>query len=273
VKASLSAIASLILLMLAVGCGEAPETEATSGGPSAVISHESTREISVWVPKGNGPWPVVYALHGLGGRHTDLGELALQLTDRGILVFSAQHSAPDWLSTEQDVECGYRYVRAIADQYSGDLDLPVTFVGFSVGATLVLNHGLAEDAYGPDGLYKVCFDGAPRPDVIVPISGCHYQFSGDQFGFNTAGWTNRDAHLSLIAGGQDSVCEAWQSRDATAILESAGYDVDLVTIDGANHFTVIFHDIVDDQWQTDPTQPAGQKVVEVILEAITQANS
>ena len=170
---------------------------------SDLVSHETTREISVWSPDGTGPWPVVYALHGLGGHHTELAELATQLASNGILVFSAQHSAPDWAATQQNVECGYRFVRTIAEDHGGDLDLPVTFLGFSVGATLALEHGLSEEAYGSEGLFTGCFDGAPRPDVIVPISGCHYEFAGTRFPFESTGWTNLDAHLVLIAGEQD----------------------------------------------------------------------
>ncbi len=261
---------AVVALILATGCG--PEiSESASDDTPLVVSHDTTREISVWAPEGEGPWPVVYALHGLGGHHTDLAEVATDLADRGILVFSAQHSAPDWQAAERDVECGYRFVRTIAGEYGGDLDQPVTFVGFSVGATLVLHHGLAAGAFGLEGSYGACFSGALRPDVIVPLSGCHYAFQGTEFSFDTIGWANQEADLVLIAGERDTVCEAWQSRDAASVLTSAGYDVSLTEIAGANHLTVIFHDYVNDQWLTLPDEPAGQEVVQTIVEAIAKA--
>lgn len=264
-------VSAVLVLILVAGCGAAADPITTLETPSAIISHETTREIAVWVPQGEGPWPVVYALHGLGGHHNDLAEVATELADHGVLVFSAQHSAPDWEASEQDAECGYRFVRSIAGQYGGDLDQPVTFVGFSVGATFVLHHGLSGAAFGPGGTYDTCFAGAPRPEVIVAISGCHYEFQGAKFGFDTSGWTNQEADLVLIAGEKDTVCEAWQSRDAATVLRSAGYDVSLKEIAGANHFTVIFHDVVEDQWVTVSDEPAGQEVVQTILEAITNA--
>jgi predicted esterase len=265
-------VALTVLLATATfACTTDADEQSLSENGSLVISHETTRDISVWVPHGEGPWPVVYALHGLGGHRDDLAEVATNLADQGILVFSAQHSAPDWAATEHDVECGYRFVRTMAGKYGGDLEQPVTFVGFSVGATLVLHHGLADDAFGPGGTFDACFSGAPRPDIIVPISGCHYEYQGATFGFDTVGWSNQKADLVLIAGEKDSVCEAWQSQDAASVLASSGYDVRLNEIAGANHLKVIFHDFVDDQWLTVPDEPAGHEVVQTILEAIATA--
>jgi hypothetical protein len=136
---------------------------------------------------------------------------------------------------------------------------------------LVLHHGLADDIYGPGGTYDACFAGTARPDVIVPLSGCHYEYAGNHFGFDASGWTNEDANLVLIAGENDGVCEAWQSRDAATVLETAGYDVGLTTIADADHLSVIFYDYVEGSWRTDPQHPAGQQVVETIVEAIEAA--
>ena len=99
----------------------------------------------------------------------------------------------------------------------------------------------------------------------------HCEYEGNKFGFDTSGWTNREADLVLVVGKDDAVCEAWQSHDAGRALTAAGFDVAIVEIPGANHFTLIFHDLVDDEWLTLPDEPAGKQVVRTILDAIAAA--
>lgn len=44
----------------------------------------------------------------------------------------------------------------------------------------------------PGGRFGACFEGIPRPEVIVPISGCHFAYAGNTLGFEkTAGRTPR----------------------------------------------------------------------------------
>lgn len=71
-------------------------------------------------------------------------------------------------------ECAYRLARSIASEYGGDLQQPVTFVGWSFGASTALGIGLTEEI-DPSGEIVSCFDQVPRPDIVVGISGCHYE--------------------------------------------------------------------------------------------------
>ena len=100
------------------------------------------------------------------------------------------------------------------------------------------------------------------------------------------GWpgrANQEAHLVLVAGTDDDICEPWQSEDAAAALQSAGYDVSLVTIADANQVTVIYHDLIDGaladgalvagEVLTVPDNPAGDQVVQTILDAINTARA
>jgi pimeloyl-ACP methyl ester carboxylesterase len=177
-----------------------------------------------------------------------------------------------WPCTESkvpanDVECGYRFVRSIAAEYGGDLDQPVTFVGWSLGATAALGVGLTEDI-DPTGTFVSCFDNAPRPDVIVAISGCYFEFEGiRQNYFDVSGWGNKDAEVILLAGDRDNTCAVWQSQDAAEQLRSGGYGVDLVLLEGANHYAPIFRDLVDGDWVVIADDPAGERAVRVILNA------
>jgi hypothetical protein len=54
-------------------------------------------------------------------------------------------------------------------------------------------------------------------------------------------------------------------------LRSAGYDVELVMLQGADHFAPVFHDYVNGQMIEAPDDPAGEQTVEVILDAIAAA--
>jgi dienelactone hydrolase len=239
---------------------------------STVVSDPTTQEILAFSPDEAGPWPVVLAMHGLDGGNQDMAELSRHVAEAGNLVF-----APNWrtdittlegaTNAARDAECAYRYSRAIATDYHGDLHAPMTFVGWSLGASLVLNQGLTEhvDAAGePMG----CFAEVARADVIIAISGCYYEYEGAKFDFDTSGFGNKDADITLVAGEQDTTCAAWQTEKAAAALKAAGYDVEVLILAGASHYAPIFHEHVNGQWVVVPGSPAGQKTVEIILDAI-----
>jgi acetyl esterase/lipase len=183
------------------------------------------------------------------------------------VVFAADYRSSERQHWEQDGECAYRYVRSIAEDYGGDLDLPVTYIGHLLGATLVLFSGLDDAACGPGGTYDKCFTGASRHDVIVPIAGCPYEYEGNGFGFDISGLSDQEVSLILVVGTGDDVCEPWRSQDAADVLQSAGYGVELVEIDGGNHFD----DLVDGEWLTLPDDQAGMEVVQTIVGAIDAA--
>ena len=242
------------------------------------LSGEDTQEIMVWAPEADGSWPVVYALHGTGGDAQGLAELATVLAGQGVVVFATDYRSelvptPQWKDAYRDTECGYRYARSAAADYGGDLDQPVTIVGHSLGATIALAMGLNEKVYGPDGEFDSCPGVAPRPDVIVPLSGCHYEYEGRTFPFDPEAYdfTYDESELVLIVGTDDEVCEPWQSEDAATALQDDGFDTSLVTINDGNHFTVIFYDLVGGEWLTLPDDPAGMAVTQTILDVIEAA--
>jgi dienelactone hydrolase len=252
-------------------CGEDTEG-ARFQVTSEVVSHGTTQDMLVFAPDAKGPWPVIVAFHGIGGTGEDMAEIATRLAREGTVVFAPTYRTD--ITTQEgleqaavDVECGYRFARSIAAEYGGDLDQPVTFVGWSLGATAALALGLTEEI-DPTGKHVSCFSEVPRPDIIVAMSGCHYEYEGRQLDFDTSGWGNKEADLVLIAGEKDEECAAWQSQDAATELRSAGYDVDLLILDGANHYAPVFHDLRDGQFVVVADDPAGERTVEVILDVI-----
>ena len=243
---------------------------------TTVVSHPATQDIWVTAPSASdadewGTWPIVFATHGRGGSGDGLAATAAELASHGAVVFAPTYRSTEGQYIEQDLECAYRYVTSIAQDYGGDLDQPVTSFGHSLGASMALFGGLSEAAYGPGGTYDACFSGVPRSDVIVAVAGCHYEYEGEQFPFDMTGFSNMDADVVLVAGTEDDVCELWQSQDATEELQAAGYDARLVEIDGGNHANVVFYEIVDGEWLLRPDDPVGEEVAQVILDAINAA--
>jgi predicted esterase len=243
---------------------------------TTVVSHPTTQDIWVTAPSDTdadewGTWPMVFATHGRGGSGDGLAATAAELASHGAVVFAPTYRSTEGQYIEQDLECAYRYSMSLAEDFGADLDQPITSLGHSLGASLVFIGGLGEAAYGPEGTYDACFAGVPRSDVIVAVAGCHYQYEGDQYPFDLTGYSNMDAHVVLVAGTDDDICELWQSQDATEALQAAGYDARLVEIDGGNHANVVFYEIVDGEWLLRPGDPVGEEVAQVILDAINAA--
>ena len=270
-------VGSCLLALGAIGCADDDsDSDESASGPyeviSEVVSHETTQEISVWAPDAEGDWPVVWAAHGtvdMGASRMDWEPLGKALASEGVVVFAADNRQLDFESSQQDGECAYRYARSIASEYGGDLDQPVTFIGHSLGATTVLIGGLDEDTYGPSGTYDACFQGEPRPQVVVPIAGCHYEFEPmGEWEPDTTFWNAEGTELTVVGLENDEVCAAWQSADVTEVLVSEGYDATYVEIEGANHFAPLFGDVVNGEWVPDPDTPGSEEVLQVIREAM-----
>jgi acetyl esterase/lipase len=235
---------------------------------SDVVTGPATVNVTVWAPEAAGSWPIVYAIPGSGGSaERDLATTATELASHGVVVFGTDFRPTPFLG-QQDMECGYRFIRDIAADYNADMTQPVTILGYSAGATGAMVHGLSEESYGPDSNLDLgCPPGVPRPDIIVSINGCHASETNveDQVRF----WDNQDARIVLISGAEDEVCGTWQSEQAQTALRDAGYDVSLTEIPDANHWQVIFHDMSFGNYTTlESDEPAGQATVTAILEAI-----
>ena len=266
-SATLAAI--LVSALLVAGCSDEPtEYDVTT----TVVSHETTQDIWVFAPEGEGPWPIVFTYHGQGGTGDGLAITAENLARNGLLVFSPTYRSTEPQHVEQDLECAYRYGLSIAADYGGDLDEPITSFGHSFGGQMAILGALSEATYGPDGTYDKCFTGAPRPEVIVSATACYYESpDGFRYPFETTGFANHEAELLLIGGPEDDVCELWQSQDATETLRAAGYSATLTAVGGGNHANVAFYEVIDGEWIERPDDPVGHEVIRLTLGAIDAA--
>jgi len=136
------------------------------------VSHELTRPIHVWAPDGEGPFPIVYALHGTGVDYgADWDVIGQNLASQGVVMFATDYHASDYpkgdfirvirvIRVIREAECGYRYAREVASVFGGDVELPITYLGHSIGGTHSLGGGLDVDRFGPGGTHDVCFEGS-----------------------------------------------------------------------------------------------------------------
>ena len=244
---------------------------------SHVISVPTAPDMRVLAPDGQGSFPVVVALHGSGGTGGDMVELATRLAEGGAVVFVPTYhtdlrTAEGLTRAGDDLSCAYQVARRSAPEYGGDLDQPVTVVGWSLGADLAVLGAL-----GPpdDPRGGRCPGDEPRPDVVVALSGCYSRFEGKPVTWfdDLSGWTNKDAGVHLVAGDHDATCSASQTDRLARSLGVEGYDVAVTHLSSANHGAPIFHDEVNGRWQVIRDDPAGEQAVEVILDAIDTART
>jgi len=251
---------ALLLAATAVSGQDGPHEVTTD-----VVSHEETQDIHVWAPATEGSYPTVYAIHGTGGFGADWDVIGAALAAEGVVVF-----APDWdsIGAEEgrfqkaiaDLECGYRYVREITTEYGGDPDQPFVNVGHSVGAEMALGGALNEAMLGPGGTYDTCFTGAERPDALVAIGGCYYEYDGRKFPVDPLRYGTGDASIVFVGGEDDEICAAWQSKDAAEAFAAAGIDATYHEIPGATHLTLTGHDFIDGEWVMGPDEPPAAVV-------------
>jgi dienelactone hydrolase len=246
----------------------APSTKHLVVSDSVVVD-ETGQDVVVFAPDADGAWPVVVALHGRNGSGEMMAEMATRLAQTGLVVFAPTYrgrnvDAEGQARASADVECGYRQVIDSAADYGGDLDQPLTVVGYSLGARYALLGSLA----GDDPLVA-CSAEVPAPDVVVAVSGCYYESrDGAQFAFDPSGWGNRSANIVLIGGGGDDICPAWQTQQAAEQLRDNGYTVDVVMIPGASHLAPAFYTLENGDIVVSPDDPVGLQVVDIIVNAI-----
>lgn len=270
----LGAVAAVAAALM-VACGGDDENGLTVR--SQVVSDTTTQDIQLLTPETQGNWPVVLALHGMSGKGEDMVELGTRLAHAGAVVFAPSYNT-DITTTEglartsDDLVCSYQLARRTATEHGGDLTQPFTVVGWSLGADLAMLGGLQGSG---ENTSTRCPGDVPRPDVVVGLSGCYYEFEGTPVTWfdDVSTWGNKSAHIYLTDGDRDDVCPAWQTEKFATALRAAGYQVDVVQLHDANHFAPVFHDLRGDQWQVITDDPAGDQAVKTILDAMTGAGA
>lgn len=170
-------------LVLAVFSALAAPTAADAGGDVPKVAAENDvvytkaggTELKLDVARpaeGDGPFPVVFVIHGGAWRAGDKKDTRPALQEfarRGYVAVSPQYRfcpKDTFPAQVHDVKAAVRWVKAHAKDYKADPDR-VGAVGFSAGAHLAMMLGLT----GPsDGLEGEVADGAPDSSVRAVVS-------------------------------------------------------------------------------------------------------
>jgi acetyl esterase/lipase len=264
---------SRILLTCAVALAATACSSGSTGARydvrSEVLHDDTTQDVRVWAPTGDaeGSWPVVFALPGIGGSKSDFDLLGPAIAEQGVVVFATDYRTPGTVeSLAEDLACGYRLAVSTAGEYGADLEEPVTAIGYSYGAYWMLAGALSEATTGGDSVADTCARSLQLPDVVVGLNGCYY--SRQVAPFSTEELARREADVLVIASSDDRNCPPQESEKVTTDLQAAGFRVTLTTLPDADHFAAIFHGFDDGEWLSVPDSAAGERTVEVIIDAI-----
>ena len=213
-----------------------------------------------------GRCPVVVLIHGGYWRsaydRSLMRPLALDLARRGIAAWNVDYRASGdggggWPRTFEDVAAAVDLLVDVAADHPVDLDRVAT-VGHSAGGTLALwtaaRPGLPTGAPGHDPAVTV--------DAAVSLAGVNDLVAGHAAGLGSGavealmgGPPNRDRPAYALAspadrlpigvrqlvvhGSDDDVVPLSQSTTYAAAVATAGDPVELLEIEGADHFAVI----------------------------------
>jgi acetyl esterase/lipase len=216
---------------------------------------EKQTKLDVYAPSQQGPWPVVIVGHGYGQNRYEVGDLSQAIASRGAVVYNVDLAITvPFISAIERLACAVRFARDTAGDYGGDPDR-ITVVGNSGGAAAGVVVGLAGDDFD-EGC--VVSDLSAIPDALVGYEG-PYEFATTNYGgmvdhvivkrgkpelidaidpYSHIG-RNPDLQVLLIHGEDEDT--AWyevlpeESIELHQTLAGAGYDVELLIIDGASH--------------------------------------
>ena len=251
-------VVAAVFVLGAVACGGA--VVVTTDGPATEvvkdIAYTSTASLDVYAPTAPGPWPVVVAVHGYSGSRNSLIHLSNTLASEGAVVFNLEMTMIEpFLPAIEQVSCAVRFARATAADYRGDPSR-ITLVGGSGGAAASAVVALAGDDFEGDCLVV---EGSALPNAVVGHEGPYdwairaydpQRFDPLVVEEENPGLLDAIDPYSYIGGNpnltvrlihgiddDDTVFDVPPevSIEFHETLTDAGYDTDLIIIEGGSH--------------------------------------
>ena len=223
----------------------------------------SEQRLDIYSPtSGDEPFPVLFMIHGGGGRKEQMAFWGRTFAEKGYAVVSIDHRQwpdHDYPAHVEDAFCALAWVHANAVNYNFDTR-NVFAMGHSAGGTLVAMLGVVDD---PSRYTKECPHALPedeRVQGIIPFTGIFDYATAIEQSFRLEEYA-----IELLGGGLDEVPEVWaeasaatwvdgseppfllihgaadsnispsQSRDFIKLLEGSGVEVELLLIPEAGH--------------------------------------
>lgn len=228
-------------------------------------SNVSEQRLDVYAPNGEGPWPVIVFLHGLSQTKERFIEESLWIAEQGIVVYTINW--PNWNSaiaiqengrgfreTYEVLSCAVRYAKATAANFGGNPS-KIILVGYSAGARYGSWFALSGDTNvtkweeisatrgGPNSQVSCLVDGySPNVDAFVGIGG-HYAFienlkDKDVDLYNVVSpfaqiGERPELSVRLLHGDEDDFPISFSAK-LNDVLETSGYDTELIIFDGGH---------------------------------------
>ena len=250
----------------------------------------SAQTLDVYAPTEPGPWPVVVVVHGYLVKKEEYRLISEAIAGQGAVVLTVEW--PAWTSPSdaalgdgarlrewaETVTCAVRFARATAPDYGGDPGR-VTLVGHSMGGGVGAMAALTGDDIDPAWKEFASTRGGPPPqvdclanddvsaypDAFVGYGGAYMMFEPLKEN-DPELWEivspyalvggNPNLQARFIHGEFDSMFseEAVEiSLQLVEALQDAGYDATWTVVDAGHQFS--------------HTGPAGQTIVQIIIEA------
>ena len=197
-------------------------------------------------------------LHGRPRTRADMEPLARLLARDGAVVFNADYRGGPRVErgypmAYEDAACAVRFARAHATEYGANPDR-VVLVGHSFGTYVGSIVTLRGDRYRGGCLADT---GSAEPEAFVGLSGSYHwhkepiwnTFFGTRYAADPERWEeghpyeqiggNPDSVWRFVTEREDPVLDPDSSLAFHLLLEDAGYDTELQTLDGSGHFTIL----------------------------------
>lgn len=179
------------------------ESKRTSGG----------YEYYLFVPNGsapNGGWPVVMAIHGMGGQGSDMIWMAETFTDAGAIFISPTFSGFEPYPGNGPIEPMSRILADVGTQYS--VQPRAALLGLSQGGTFAFRFSI----YHPEQVAGVVTAGAPEYDQgLPPPPNMLYFFS----------WGANDGLQDYVVPGHVVPLQQDGYNIVTAIIPGYGHEI------------------------------------------------
>ena len=234
-----------------------------SASPQATIQIKETHDIpytskqllDVYAPVEKGNWPLVIAFHGGDEFKSSVSDIARAVAPRGAVVFAPTYYAHEHnlsvpiAQSSEDAACAVRFARAHASEYGGNADR-VIVIGHSFGGTMGALLMLAGNDFHGDCLTQ---EGNALPDAFVGLDGVYdlipiisptvlQEKPVDILRNNPITYIRRTpkretvSFLLFVGVMYELRVEGQMFRDD---LQSAGYNVQLFEISGADHQAMV----------------------------------
>lgn len=244
--------------------------------------------LDVYAPEEAGDWPLVLFLHGFGDTKEGTFQLPQAIAQQGAMVFNIDYPDIDptvacldkgkgHRELDEIVACAVRLARVSAADL-GNETAPVAIAGFEYGGGVGSHIALLGDAvesrweeyaatYGgpPCQCECVVSQGSSHVDALVGIAGIYDAFIGYEGKYGREFMQEKDPELwkmlygsigenpelkiRLLHSQTDATIPYENSVAFKAILDEAGYDVELIPFEGGH---------------TTPVELTVQTVMEVI---------